>query len=189
MLSDPTNAVLAGGEPTLTATGVILDNDGTDSDRALFVSDPEILETDTGTQAVFEVRISEPSSTALSFAYSTADGTALAGEDYTATSGTVTFAPGQTVASVTVDVTGDTSIETQETFSLVVTPNSAIANGVDDAAGVAMIIDDDTTTDLPVISISSAEADEGDLAIFTVTLSEPSPFADVTVQFLSLIHI
>jgi len=82
-------------------------------------------------------------------------------------------------------VTGDTSIETQETFSLVVTPNSAIANGVDDAAGVAMIIDDDTTTDLPVISISSAEADEGDLAIFTVTLSEPSPFADVTVQFRS----
>jgi len=86
VLSDPTNAVLSGDEPTLTATGVILDNDGTDSDRALFVSDPEILETDTGTQAVFEVRISEPSSTALSFAYSTADGTALAGEDYTALS-------------------------------------------------------------------------------------------------------
>ncbi|MEO0467684.1 MAG: Calx-beta domain-containing protein, partial [Pseudomonadota bacterium] len=144
---------------------------------------PEIVETDSGTQAVFEVRISEPSTSTLNFAYTTADGTALAGEDYTATSGTVTFAPGQTVASVTVDITGDTDIETNEVFSLVVTPNAAIANGVDDAAGIATIIDDDTDTGLPVISISATEADEGDLAVFTVTLSEPSPFADVTVAF------
>ena len=38
-LSDPSGAVLAGGEPVLRATGVILDNDGSTSDRALFVSD------------------------------------------------------------------------------------------------------------------------------------------------------
>ena len=128
-LSDPSGAVLAGGEPVLRATGVILDNDGSTSDRALFVSDPLILETDSGGQeAVFEIRLSEPSNTAITVDYATADGTARAGEDYTATSGSITFQPGQTVASVAVDITGDTLAEDSETFSLVVTTPALLSS-------------------------------------------------------------
>ncbi|WP_299601045.1 Calx-beta domain-containing protein, partial [uncultured Tateyamaria sp.] len=135
-LSDPVNAILSGGEPVLTATGVILDSDG-GQNLALFVSDPLVFETDTGgQQAVFEIRLSQPFDQSITLNYSTADGTALAGEDYVATSGSVTFAPGQTVASVAVDIIGDTINEILETFSLVVTPTAPIANGVDDATGV-----------------------------------------------------
>ena len=108
---------------------MILDNDGSTSDRALFVSDPLILETDSGGQeAVFEIRLSEPSNTAITVDYATADGTARAGEDYTATSGSITFQPGQTVASVAVDITGDTLAEDSETFSLVVTTPAPLSS-------------------------------------------------------------
>ena len=180
-LSDPSGAVLAGEGPVLTATGVILDANG-GQNLALFVSDPLLFETDTGgQQATFEIRLSQPFSQSITLDYATADGTALAGSDYVATSGSVTFAPGQTVASVSVDIIGDTVTETSETFSLVVTPTNAISNGVADAAGVAEILDDDTDSGLPILSVSAAEGREGEAVVFRVTLSEPS-LAPVTVQ-------
>uniref|UniRef100_UPI0026293AA0 Calx-beta domain-containing protein n=3 Tax=uncultured Tateyamaria sp. TaxID=455651 RepID=UPI0026293AA0 len=182
-LSDPVNAILSGGEPVLTATGVILDSDG-GQNLALFVSDPLVFETDTGgQQAVFEIRLSQPFDQSITLNYSTADGTALAGEDYVATSGSVTFAPGQTVASVAVDIIGDTINEILETFSLVVTPTAPIANGVDDATGVAEILNDDGSDVLPEISVSAGEMREiTDTIVFRVNLSEAS-LSDITVQY------
>jgi hypothetical protein len=50
--------------------------------------------------------------------FATADGTAKAGTDYTATSGDLTFAPGQTSKSVPVTIRGDATKEAAETFSL-----------------------------------------------------------------------
>ena len=48
--------------------------------------------------------------------YATANGTATSGSDFVAGSGTITFAPGITTASITVAVNGDTAIEPSETF-------------------------------------------------------------------------
>jgi Calx-beta domain len=56
---------------------------------------------------VFTVTLSGPSSTPVTVSYGTHDGTALAGTDYGATTGTVTFAPGQTVQTITVPVIND----------------------------------------------------------------------------------
>ncbi|SFO74781.1 Ca2+-binding protein, RTX toxin-related [Cohaesibacter marisflavi] len=186
-LSDPINATLAGGEETLSATGVILDDDGTGSDLALFVSDPFIIEGDSGTkQAVFEIQLSQPYDQAITLDYVTKNGTAVAGADYVAKSGTVTFDAGQTIASVAVDIKGDTKIEDSESFSLVVTPTGAITNSVDDSAGIATIQDDDPDkANLPVISISNGEGAENEYVIFTVTLSEASD-AEVTVSYQTL---
>ena len=50
--------------------------------------------------------------------FSTADGDATAGNDYTATSGSVSFASGETVRTVLVEVAGDGADEGDETFSL-----------------------------------------------------------------------
>ena len=47
----------------------------------------------------------------------TADGTALAGSDYTTASGTLTLDPGVTSQTLTVSVLGDMATETDETFS------------------------------------------------------------------------
>ena len=128
-LFNPTGgAELAGGEETLRATGWILDDDGSGSNLALFVSDARIVEGDAGTkEAVFEVSLSRPSASSITLAYATSDGSATAGEDYTATSGSLTFDPGETTLSVAVPVNGDTDLEPSELFSLVVTPTGAIA--------------------------------------------------------------
>ena len=75
---------------------------------------------------MFEIRLSEPSNTAITVDYGLPT-TARAGEDYTATSGSITFQPGQTVASVAVSP-GDTLAEDSETFSLVVTTPALLSS-------------------------------------------------------------
>ncbi|MCP5250377.1 MAG: DUF4347 domain-containing protein [Burkholderiales bacterium] len=178
-LYNPENAVFANGAETLRATGVILDDDGTANDRALFVSQVQVTEGDGGTQqAVFEVQLSRPSLDSITLNYTTADGSALAGQDYQALAGSLTFAPGETLKSVAVPLIGDTVAEANEFFNLVFTPTSAIANGVEGAAGTAVILDDDTSTSLPEISITGGKSIEGDNGFrqleFEVTLSEPA---------------
>ena len=78
----------------------------------------------------------------FSVAYVTRDGTAVAGSDYHATSGILTFAAGETAKSVTVQVIGDTVREADETFSLILLNPSAGAEIVD-AEGVGTIVNDD----------------------------------------------
>ena len=78
----------------------------------------------------------------VSVAYVTQNGTALAGSDYIATSGTLTFAVGETAKSVTVQIIGDTVREPDETFYLVLSNPSASAEIVD-AEGVGTIVNDD----------------------------------------------
>ncbi|RXL42078.1 hypothetical protein EO238_34940, partial [Citrobacter sp. AAK_AS5] len=75
-------------------------------------------------------------------AYTTIDGSAQAGSDYTAKSGTVTFLAGQTSAFIDVAVTGDTAREGLETFFLRVTPPAAAASPAG-VVGTATILNDD----------------------------------------------
>ena len=50
--------------------------------------------------------------------YATADGTAIAGTDYEAASGLLTFAPGQTTATIAVTVLPDTLNEPTKKFTV-----------------------------------------------------------------------
>jgi large repetitive protein len=72
----------------------------------------------------------------------TANGTATAGSDYTSTSGTVTFAPGETTKTITVVVKGDKEKESNETFFVDLFGASSNASIVD-AQGIGTIVDDD----------------------------------------------
>src|SRR5262249_44553285 len=105
--------------------------------------------------------------------YATANGTATAGSDYQALSGTLSFAPGERSKSVLVPVTGDTAIEADETFT--VTLSGATNAPIVRATGVGTIRNDD----FPALAISDAAVTEGNAgttsAVFTVTLSAPSP--------------
>ncbi|WP_377212717.1 Calx-beta domain-containing protein [Pseudahrensia aquimaris] len=184
-LFDPSaNAVFAGDLPVARATGVILDDDGPGSNLALFVSEPVLVEADAGqTNAVFEVRLSQPAPSAFSVNYQTADGTAVSGQDYISTSGVLSFAQGQEVLSVSVPVIGDTVGEMAEFFSLIVTPPSSPSIGTDGAVGEATILDTDTSP-LPEISIEGDTVLEDDVNYlrFVVTLSEEST-SPITVDF------
>ncbi|EPX85276.1 Calx-beta domain-containing protein [Salipiger mucosus] len=179
-VTDPVNATLAGGTDVLRGTAVILD-----TERGLFVSDPTILEGDGGGRfAEFEVRISRTSVETLTFSYDTIDGSARAGEDYVARSGTLTFVPGQTVAHVRVPINGDTRPESSETFMLSVVPadtatEAAIYNGTEDSVGTALLRDDDGAG-TPVLTLETTDGPEsGAGQLHTLRLSEASS-RDVT---------
>ena len=102
----------------------------------------QVLEGNTGTtNATFTVRLSAASALPVTVNYATADGTATAGSDYVAKSGTLNFAPGTTSASVVVLVQGDVIVEPDETFylNLTVPTNATLA----DAQAAALIRNDD----------------------------------------------
>ena len=79
----------------------------------------------------FAVTLNRAASGAVSVDYATADGTATAGEDYTATSGTLTFAPGETAKTVSVAILDDAIDEGKETFLLRLSnPQGAYLRGI-----------------------------------------------------------
>lgn len=92
--------------------------------------------------AVFTVSLSSTSTVPVTVNYATANGTATAGGDYTAVTGTLTFAPGQTVQSVVVPILNDAAGETTEAFTLTLS-NPAGAT-ITDGVGAATILDDET---------------------------------------------
>jgi len=93
------------------------------------------------TPATFTVTLTNPSSSTATVDWSTVDTTAVAGSDYTAGAGTVTFDPGVASAQIVVGVTGDTTAETNETFSVVLANPSGAT--VATATGTGTITDDD----------------------------------------------
>src|SRR5205085_12385757 len=81
--------------------------------------------------------------TTASVAYSTADGSAIAGLDYIATNGSIAFGPNISTQTITVLVRGDTQIESNETFFVNLTNsfNAVIATG--QGQGLGTIVNDD----------------------------------------------
>lgn len=77
---------------------------------------------------------------AIDVSYATNDDTALAGSDYTATGGVLSFADGETEKTITVDITNDTLVESAETFTVVL--SGAGVNLIDDTAVVTINSDD-----------------------------------------------
>jgi DNA-binding beta-propeller fold protein YncE len=78
----------------------------------------QVLQFGTESEALFTVTNTTPSTLPLTVNYATADGTAHAGTNYTATSGTLTFAPGWTTATVRVPLLDSGSQTTPLTFTL-----------------------------------------------------------------------
>ena len=126
------------------------------------------------------VTLSAPSGWTVTVDHTTLAGTASAGTDFTAGSGQLSFAPGETSKVVSVELLGDTTDEVDEalTVELANATNATIGD-----ASAAITIDDD---DGPQVSIADGSVTEGTggtgTLTLTVTLSAPSP-QEVTVQF------
>ena len=93
------------------------------------------------------MKLSHSTPVAVSIAYATSDGTATAGSDYNAANGKVTIAPGQTSATITVQVIGDTAVEQDETFA--VTLSSPANAKLGKAAATGTIKNDDVVKTRP----------------------------------------
>jgi hypothetical protein len=102
--------------------------------------------------AAFRVSRVGDDTVSVSVNWSTADGTAKAGSDYVAASGTLTFAPGQTTQTILVPTRDDAFRERTENFY--VNLSSAIGATIVDGQGVATVLDNDL---LPVAGDSNGD--------------------------------
>jgi Subtilase family/Calx-beta domain len=143
-----------------------------------------VTEGNSGTSAAtFTVSLSAAYFNPVSVNYAAAAGSALPVSDFLATSGSLVFAPGQTVLSVTVPIVGDTNSEPTETFSVVLSGPSGGTIGA--GTGTGTILDNDSS--LSVVSIADATMLEGPDGTkrtlwFTVTLV-PAPTALVYFNY------
>jgi glucose/arabinose dehydrogenase len=134
-LSNPTNATIADGQ----GQGTITDDDPL---PALFAGDCASREGRAGSVPCdFTVTLVPVSGRTVTVAYATADGTATAGTDYVAASGSLTFPPGVTQQLVSVSVLADAAIEGDESFFLDLSSPTNATLG--DAQGTGTILDDD----------------------------------------------
>ncbi|MFZ2307257.1 MAG: Calx-beta domain-containing protein, partial [Rhodoferax sp.] len=158
----------------------IADNQGVativDNEARISINDVTVNEA-AGT-ATFTVSLSDSAASNVTVQYSTSNGTATAGSDYTARAlTTLTFAPGETTKTVTVNIANDTTVESNEMFNVNLSNASTNATIVD-AVGVATIVDNE-----PRISINDVTVNEGaGTATFTVSLSQVAS-GNVTVQY------
>ena len=144
---------------------------------SLSVADAEATEEEDGALD-FVVTLNPAASDTVTVDYATSDGTATAGEDYTATSGALAFTAGEVTKTISVPITDDTEDDGGETFTL--TLSNASGADLDDAVATGTINDDDESP--PAVSVSDASAAEGDSAVFTVSLSAASS-RQVTVEY------
>jgi hypothetical protein len=147
-LSCPPNQFLVGfapitGDPICKTLEEVTGGGGGSGHEILIgINDVELPEGNAGTTPfVFTVALSEPSAVPVTVDFSTRNGTAEAGSDYIATSGTLTFAPGEVTKQITVQVNGDTVAEETEVFFVDLTSASGAAIG--DAEGLGRIFNDE----------------------------------------------
>ena len=157
-----------------------IENDDVPPPPTLTINNVSVTEGNTGTtNATFTVSLSAASSKSITVDYSTANGTfnpATAGSDYTARSGTLSFAAGETTKTIAIQVTGDTLVEPDETFLLNLSNpvNTLLPTG----HGVGTIVDDDGAE--PVDSAVTAGDD-----VYDLILGPPGQIQQADVILLS----
>jgi len=115
------------------------------------------LEGDAGTTArSVSVVLDRPAPGPITVGYTVTAGTAAAGTDFTATSGSVTLATGDLATSVAFDIAGDTTTEAPESVIITLTSVTASTGLLADATGTFTIVDDD-----PVAAVCSTTDNTG----------------------------
>lgn len=184
--------VLATGSHTITAdysgdenfaisTGTLSGGQQVNADAgSISINDVSLTEGDTGQKNFnFTVTLAQASNLTVNVDFSTADSTAKAGVDYQASSGTLSFAPGDLTRTITVSVNGNTSDGPNKTFFVnLMNPQNATLG---DAEGVGTILNDDA----PGLQFSSnSYSVEEDAGRATITVTRTGDISGAaSVQF------
>ncbi|WP_251955889.1 DUF4347 domain-containing protein [Nostoc commune] len=131
---------------------------------------------------VFTVKLSNASSEIVTVAYNTSNDTAIAGVDYTAVTGSLTFNPGVTTQTITVPILNDFVAESGDRFFVnLINPTNA---SIGDNQAIGTITDNDTAgfTISPLTGLITTEA--GGTANFSIQLTS-QPTANVTLNLSS----
>ena len=149
-LSNPDGAVL--GSNTETTINI------RDNDSVIAVSTNAITVAETALKANVTVTRAGGLAAAATVHYATTNDTATAGSDYTALSGTLTFAAGETNKVLSITVINDTSYETNETFSLVLSSPTAEATLSTNDTTTITLTDNDSTISWETNTTTVAES-------------------------------
>ncbi len=166
--------------------GTITDNDPLPS---ISIGQVSLEEGDSDTKEFnFTVNLSNPSSQIITVDYATTDNTATVEDnDYFGTSGTLTFAPGETSQDITVLVKGDTTVElatgTIETFLINLADAVNATIDTNNSQGLGAIVDDDAVSIFAINDVTQAETNSDTTQfVFTVTRSQKTT-EEVTVDY------
>ena len=172
-LSNPSGATLADAQGLGTINNDDLPNLGID--------DVTKAEGNSGTTSfTFTVSLDAISSVPVSVQYASANGTATAGSDYTASSGSLTIPAGELFQQVTIQVAGDTAMEANETFYVNLSNSSGAT--LADNNGLGTITNDDIRS-LRINDVRKNEGNSGTIPFtFTVSLNATSS-APVMVKY------
>jgi hypothetical protein len=138
----------------LSGSGEIADGEGvatiTDDDPPPVVGVGDAAAAPEGATATFTIALSAPSGRTVTVPYATADGSAVAGQDYAERSGTATIAAGATSTTVAVPLLDDAEDEAEETFALTIATPVNATRGT--ATATATILDTDEPPPVPPVS-------------------------------------
>lgn len=139
----------------------------------LVINDVAASEGNNGTtNFTFEVSLTLAVAQTVTVQFATADGTATAGSDYNSASGTLTFAPGEAVKTITVQVNGDTAFEPDETFF--VNLSNPVNAAISDGQGLGTILDNESTVQFSATAYVYPE----DTNLTTVTVTRTGGLGD-----------
>lgn len=138
-----------------------------------------------GGNSVFTITKAGTASTSLTVNYATANGTAVAGSDYTATSGTLTFTTAQTSQTVSVPTIDDTVVESPETFTMTLSAPSGGAT-IGTGTATATINDNDVANQPPVANSDSASTTACGTVTVNVVANDTDPDGDYPLHIVGI---
>jgi hypothetical protein len=167
-------AIVILGMPTPPASAAPLDH------VTITANTPAQVEGNSGTTSVTFAIAYTGNPTAFSIDWATADGTATAGSDYVAASGTVIFSgvPSDRTKTATVLINGDTVAEPNETFTVGISLTVPLPNVViDTPSSTQAISDDDSSASFAIADVPAAEGNAGSSTFsFAVTKTGSTGF-------------
>ncbi len=166
-LSNPTGANLADDQGVIT----ILDTDVLGNDPLIAINDITINEEDgLATLAICLDAIADED---VTVDYATTNGSAIAGDDYIASTGTVTIPAGMLCMIIDLPILDDNNPESTETFEVILSnPNGG---SIYDGTGIVTILD----TDTPADGCSAISIEANDAVITVGGYSDPIVFVKV----------
>ena len=174
-LSSAVNATLTDS----VGVGTIINDDNA---PGIAISNASLTEGNSGTTFMtFTVSLNSTSTQVVTVDYNTSGITATSGIDFTAVSGTLSFAAGVTSQIINVPIIGDLFNEPNETFAVnLINP---INGYIISSLGTGTITNDDPVPSMSINDVSITEGNSGYKNLtFTVTLSNPS-YRTVSVNF------
>src|SRR5262245_30335304 len=139
--------------------------------KVIKIADASIVEGDAGTKSLdFRVTWTGPKGGAVSVSYATADGSATAGNDYTAKSGSVSLPSGCKCGTISIPIKGDLVTEGTETF--VVNLSAPVNATIGDAQATGTIFDNEGPTSFVIVDAGGDESTSP--AAFSVVMTNAS---------------